>query len=135
LKPRQPVARVNGESITTREFQARVRYARNSIIQRWYETYQFSQMFGDDPSTQQYFSSTLNQLAVQLQGNLLGQQVLDALIDEALIRQEAARRGISVSAEELDRSVQEFFGFYRDGTPTPEPTPLMCPHLLCLQPS
>jgi peptidyl-prolyl cis-trans isomerase D len=127
LKPRQPVARVNGESITIREFQARVRYARNSIIQQWYETYQFSQMFGDDPSTQQYFSSTLNQLAVQLQGNLLGQQVLDALIDEALIRQEAVRRGISVSAEELDRSVQEFFGFYRDGTPTPEPTPFDMP--------
>ncbi len=127
LRPRQPVARVNGESITTREFQARVRYARNSIIQRWYETYQFSQMFGDDPGTQQYFSSTLNQLAVQLQGNLLGQQVLDALIDEALIRQEAARRGISVGAEELDRSIQEFFGFYPDGTPTPIPTPFDLP--------
>jgi peptidyl-prolyl cis-trans isomerase D len=127
LIPRQPVARVNGESITTREFQARVRYARNSIIQRWYETYQFSQMFGDDPSTQQYFSSTLNQLAVQLQGNLLGQQVVDALVDEALIRQEAARRGISVSEEELNRSVQEFFGFYPDGTPTPQPTPFDVP--------
>ena len=127
LRPRQPVARVNGESVTTREFQARVRYARNSIIQRWYETYQFSQMFGDDPSTQQYFASTLNQLAVQLQGNLLGQQVLDALIDEALIRQEAARRNISISTEDLDRSVQEFFGFYRDGTPTPSPTPFDLP--------
>jgi peptidyl-prolyl cis-trans isomerase D len=127
LLPRQPVASVNGETVTTQEFQARVRYARNSIIQRWYETYQFSQMFGDDPSTQQYFSSTLNQLAVQLQGNLLGQQVLDALIDEALIRQEAARRGISVGADELEKSIQEFFGFYREGTPTPEPTPVDMP--------
>jgi peptidyl-prolyl cis-trans isomerase D len=127
IRPRQPVARVNGESVTTQEFQARVRYARNSIIQRWFETYQFSQMFGDDPSTQQYFSSTLNQLAVQLQGNLLGQQVLDALVDEALVRQEAARRGISVSSEELDKAVQEFFGFYRDGTPTPAPTPFDVP--------
>jgi peptidyl-prolyl cis-trans isomerase D len=127
IRPRQPVARVNGESVTTQEFQARVRYARNSIVQRWFETYQFSQMFGEDPSTQQYFSSTLNQLAVQLQGNLLGQQVLDALVDEALIRQEAVRRGIRVSSEELDKAVQEFFGFYRDGTPTPAPTPFDVP--------
>jgi hypothetical protein len=82
LKPRLPVAIVNGENITTREFQARVRYARNSIIQRWYETYSFSQMFGDDPSTLQYFSSTLDQLAAQLQGTILGQQVIDQLIEE-----------------------------------------------------
>jgi peptidyl-prolyl cis-trans isomerase D len=127
LKPRQPVARVNGENVTTREFQARVRYARNSIIQRWYETYSFSQMFGDDPSTLQYFSSTLDQLAAQLQGTFLGQQVLDQLVQEALVRQEAERRGISVSQEELDKSVQEFFGFYQDGTPTPVPTDVLVP--------
>ncbi|MFO7625090.1 MAG: peptidylprolyl isomerase [Anaerolineales bacterium] len=127
LKPRQPVARVNGESVTIQEFQARTRYARNSIIQRWYETYSFSQMFGDDPSTLQYFSSTLNQLSVQLQGISLGQQVLDQLVGEALIRQEAARRGISISKEELDNSVEEFFGYYRAGTPTPAPTDAVLP--------
>jgi peptidyl-prolyl cis-trans isomerase D len=127
LKPRLPVANVNGENITTREFQARVRYARNSIIQRWYETYSFSQMFGDDPSTLQYFSSTLDQLSAQLQGTILGQQVIDQLIEEALIRQEAERRGIRISQEELDQSVQEFFGFYRDGTPTPAPTDVILP--------
>ena len=135
LRPRQPVAIVNGESITTREYQARVRYTRNSIIQRWYETYQFSQMFGDDPSTLQYFSGTLSQLAVQLQGSSLGQQVLDSMVEEALIRQEAARRGISISKEELDKAVQEFFGFYQDGTPTPAPTsePVTTPTLSATQ--
>lgn len=135
LKPRQPVAIVNGESITTREYQARVRYTRNSIIQRWYETYQFSQMFGDDPSTMQYFSGTLSQLAVQLTGTSLGQQVLDSMVEEALIRQEAARRGISISREELDKAMQEFFGFYQDGTPTPAPTsePVTTPTLSATQ--
>jgi peptidyl-prolyl cis-trans isomerase D len=127
LRPRQPVAQVNGESITTKEFQVRVRYARNSIIQRWYETYSFSQMFGDDPSTLQYFSSTLNQLAAQLQGISLGQQVVDQLVQEALIRQEAERRGISISKDELDKSVQEFFGYFQDGTPTPAPTDVVLP--------
>jgi peptidyl-prolyl cis-trans isomerase D len=127
LKPRQPVATVNGENITTKEFQTRVRYARNSVIQRWYETYSFSQMFGEDPSTLEYFNSTLNQLAAQLQGTSLGQQVLDQLVDEVLIREEAARRGISISKEDLDASVQEFFGFYKDGTPTPVPTDVVVP--------
>jgi peptidyl-prolyl cis-trans isomerase D len=122
LKPRQPVADVNGESITTREYQGRVRYARNSVIQNWYEYYSYSQMFGDDPSMLQYFSGTLSQLAAQLEGTTLAEQVLDALIDEALIRQEADRRGISVSAEELDKAEQEFFGFFKDGTPTAAPT-------------
>jgi peptidyl-prolyl cis-trans isomerase D len=127
LKPRQPVAIVNEENITTKEFQSRVRYARNSIIQRWYETYSFSQMFGDDPSTLEYFNSTLNQLASQLEGTSLGQQVLDQLVEEALVRQEAARRNISINEEELDLSVQEFFGYYKNGTPTPVPTDVVIP--------
>ena len=45
------------------------------------------------------------------------------MIGEALIRQEAAQRGISVSAEELESYIREQFRFFPDGTPTPTITP------------
>jgi parvulin-like peptidyl-prolyl isomerase len=54
---------------------------------------------------------------------LVGQQVLDQMVDEALIRQEAAKRGITVSSEEVDEKVQEAFNFFPDGTATPTVTP------------
>jgi parvulin-like peptidyl-prolyl isomerase len=45
------------------------------------------------------------------------------MIDEVLIRQEAERRGISVTAEEVERFIQESYQFFPDGTPTPTITP------------
>jgi parvulin-like peptidyl-prolyl isomerase len=121
LRPLQPVAEVAGEDISTREFQARARYARQGLIQRYYEMVQFSEMFGDDPSTQQYLQSSMSQITFQLDSQNLGMMVLDNLIEERLIRQEAKRLGITVSKEELDQAVQEAFGFFASGTPTAAP--------------
>jgi hypothetical protein len=45
------------------------------------------------------------------------------MVEDALIRQEAARRGITVSAVELEKSIKENgFNFYPNGTPTVQPT-------------
>jgi parvulin-like peptidyl-prolyl isomerase len=41
---------------------------------------------------------------------------------ETVFRQEAERRGITVSGEEIDNTIYELFDFYPDGTPTPLPT-------------
>jgi parvulin-like peptidyl-prolyl isomerase len=53
----------------------------------------------------------------------IGQQVLDQMTNEILIRQEAAKRGITVSDEEVEKSIQENFNFFPDGTPSPTVTP------------
>lgn len=45
------------------------------------------------------------------------------MIDEALIRQEAEKRGISVSAEEVQNEIEGAYGFFPGGTPTPTITP------------
>jgi parvulin-like peptidyl-prolyl isomerase len=53
----------------------------------------------------------------------LGQQVIDQMINEVLIRQEAAKRGITVSAEEVDQAIQGAYNFFPNGTSTPTITP------------
>jgi hypothetical protein len=45
------------------------------------------------------------------------------MIRETLIRQEAEKMGIHVLPEEIERQIQQSFGFYPEGTPTPFPTP------------
>ena len=117
LQGRRPVAEVNGEKIPTQEFQARVVLQRNNLINQ-YLLYQQYQQYGIDVSNQlSQYEASLNSPST------IGQQVLDTMIGEALLRQEAARRGITVSPEEVDKYTREQFGFYPDGTPTPTITP------------
>lgn len=118
LQKLQPVAEVNGEKITTRVFQARVILQRNQLLRQYVEYLQYQQAFGLDTSAQlQQIESTLGSATI------VGQQVMDEVIRDVLIRQEAAKRGISVSNDELETFKQEQFGYYPDGTPTPTVTP------------
>ena len=83
LQERQPVAVVNGQNITTSQFQAQTRYARYTLIRNALNTYQFMQLFGNDPSTQSSFIQQLQQIQSQLTPDTIGKQVLDQLVDEA----------------------------------------------------
>ncbi len=120
IQPRQAVARIGEEKITTGQFQARVRLQRDQTINQYLQYYQFGQMFGMD------FSSQLQQLEYQLSelgAQSLGQNVLDSMINEILLRNEAAKLGITASEEEIDKRIQEVFDYYPDGTPVPSVTP------------
>ena len=114
----QPVAKVNGEKITTKEFQARVTIQRNQLLNQYMQYTQYQQVFGMDVSAQlQQIQTTLDT------PTNVGQQVLDALVQEALIRQEADKRNITLSADELAAFKQGQFRYYPNGTPTPTITP------------
>jgi hypothetical protein len=115
---REPVARVNGVTITTGEWQERVKFQRAQMLNA-YNQYQFYQQnFGFD------YSQQLQQITMTLSSpEILGQQVLDQMTDDILIRQEAEKRGITVSNEEIDDYFKETFGFFPDGTATPTITP------------
>ncbi len=122
IKSNQPVAIVNAEKITTKDFQTRTRYMRQQVIGNAVSNFQFLQAFGSNPDIQASFAQQLAQVQVQLEPNLIGQQVLDQMIDEVLIRQEAEQRGITVTEEEVDKAFQDALGYFPEGTPTSEPT-------------
>jgi peptidyl-prolyl cis-trans isomerase D len=122
INPRRAVATVNSEKITTEYVQARYTLARQNLQSQAQQIQQFMSLFGGDQSFTSSLQSQLDQINSWLSDpSSLKRSVLDNLVEETLIRQEANRRGITVSAAEVDAAVQEAFGFYKNGTPTPEP--------------
>lgn len=122
LKGIQPVAIVNEEKILTRDFQTQTRYTRFQLVNNALNTFQLMQLLGSSPENQSSFLYQLSQIQAQLNPVTIGQQVIDQMIYDQLIRQEAARRGITVSSEEVEAALKEAFNFYPDGTPTPTAT-------------
>lgn len=134
LLPYRTVATVNGERITAGEFQKRVGLTRVQLINQFNQYYQFYQLFGGDSNANPQLNQYLQQLQSQLDPankEVLGQQVLDMLIEERLIAKEAERLGITVTDEEVEARLRAVFGYFPDGTPTPAPsaTPFITPTL------
>ena len=119
----KPVAKVNGEAINVKDFQKQVRYERWQLIQQYYNTIQTSQMFGDDPTFSSYFETLINQLFTQLNNpEQIGESVLNYMIDDLVIEQQATKMGIEVTEAEIEETLQAVFGYSPKGTPTPKPT-------------
>lgn len=115
---REPVAEVNNEKVMTGEWQERVRLERVNLYNQLSRFQFFQQSFGMDTAQQQ------QEIQMQLGSTeILGKQVLDLMVDEVLLRQEAEKRGITVSDEEVETLLQEAYGFFPEGTPTPTITP------------
>jgi len=119
LKARRPVAIVNDEKITVSEYQGQTRLARYNLIQSAQRLYQLAQIMGNDPSSQASVANQLQQIDGQLFPQAIGRQIIDQLVDGLLIQQEASRLGITVSEGEVNKELEEVFGYYRLGTPTP----------------
>lgn len=137
LRGMQPIAKVDGDSISTNEYVTFVKYYRWQMIQQYSQTSQMAQLFGSDPNYSSYFQSQLNQIQNQLEDpTVIGEQVKNLLIEDKLIRHEAEKMGITVTKEEVDKALEEAFGFFPNGTPTPElfptalPTSTLSPEIL-----
>jgi parvulin-like peptidyl-prolyl isomerase len=96
IKPSQPVATVNQARIGSQEYRKRVLFD-------WYQA---------------------NNQVQDPQGSSV--QVLDQMIDDELIREQARQRGITVSPDELTAFIEKQFGYQRN-PPTPTPTPAISP--------
>lgn len=125
-----PIATVNGVTLKVREYQARARYESQVVLARLGQIQDaVSQFDSQDSSFAQIIQYYQNQYA-QEQTRLLQvpSQALEDIIDDELVRQEAARRGIKVTPEEIDREIElgikENLGYTRPTlTPTAGPSP------------
>lgn len=117
IKPTLPVAIVNDEEISLGDWQDRVRLQRAQLIiglEDLEET-----VGGDIGLVQQFAGQQINLL---LQPDVLGQLVLEDMIDDRMMRQNAEIRGITVTEEEVDERIAENFNYYGGDSPTPFPT-------------
>jgi peptidyl-prolyl cis-trans isomerase D len=126
IRANQAVAIVGDQKITTSQWQERVKFQRANLLNNAQQTYQFAQAFSD-PSFQSQFASQLSQIKLQLDPTTLGKQVLDTMVDDIVIQNEAAKRGITVSNTEIQSQFEGAFGYFPNGTPTTEPTLIPIP--------
>jgi peptidyl-prolyl cis-trans isomerase D len=119
IVPRQAITTVNGEDISTRDFQERVRYMRWLTAQQL-RNYYF--VTGDTQTVSQYAEQLRN--AVQF-----GSPILDEMEEEILIKDEAKRRGITVDTAAVNKQVDQYMAdqvgltLPQDETATPTLTP------------
>ena len=122
-KPAAPVAIVNGVPITTETYQKIVLLERMNIDASMQNL--LAQRSQYDPEEDAFLLTIIDQQLSQLsmQRQLLASQTaLDSLIEEELIGQAAEERGIMVSPDEIDRRIEQDFGYVRE-QPTPLPSP------------
>lgn len=127
LKYNQPVANINGENITVRDFQDTVRYNRFQAVQQYLQYYQFYEAYPDFGAQLQ---PQLQQIQLQLSdtyADTIGTSVLDRLVDDAIVRQEAEKLGISVSEQEIDARFEQYFGYNQENVATPTAFPTQAP--------
>lgn len=109
LQNAQVVAIVNGEKIRLPEYQSRVRFQYYTLIyQGIIQAGALSQI--DETQRSSFYES-----------------IVDEMVEEILIRQEAQKLGLTVSEEEIQTEIEEtWFQHYRT-PPTPTPTPTTNP--------
>ncbi|MBM3122859.1 MAG: hypothetical protein FJZ97_11855, partial [Chloroflexi bacterium] len=94
INPGRAVAEVNGESISARYLKARSELAKESLLAQASQIQDLITAFGDQAAFAGSLQQQLEQIASLLQDEVsLQRSVLDSLVEETLIRQEANRRG------------------------------------------
>ncbi|MCY4527104.1 MAG: peptidylprolyl isomerase [Anaerolineaceae bacterium] len=121
VTPNSVAASVAGESISISRFQERVRLERAILNTRITNYVALLNASGLDPNQYAGQEPLRGWLSQVNDPDLLGSGILDVLIEDALIRQEAEARGLQVSSEDVDRQIDEFLGLEPPAQET-EPT-------------
>jgi parvulin-like peptidyl-prolyl isomerase len=113
--PQLTVATVNGDRITVNEFRERVTFEQAWVLQqaqvRYSQVSQQAAAFGMDANELLQQDQQFQQWSRELQlPDLIGERVVNDMIDDALIRQEFEARGLSIGEAEIDSVRQDFFG-------------------------
>jgi hypothetical protein len=130
FEPNRAVATVNGQDVTVAQVQARERLEFADISYNYNQLSQQIQTMqeANDPNNAflvQFYQQQLQQVAGRASVDQIASTSLDNLLNETLIRQEAARRGITVNSDEVQQELENSLGYYRSTlTPFPTVTPV-----------
>ncbi|MEM9950654.1 MAG: peptidylprolyl isomerase [Chloroflexota bacterium] len=144
IVPQLTVATVNGERVTVQEFRQRLDFERALTIQNYNirisQLQQQAQAFGVDVNQLAQNDQQLTRWQQELSADdILGNRVLDDMVEDLLIQQAFEERGLSIDDAQIELARQEFFGFNATEvaligtdptatiTPTISPTPLVSP--------
>jgi len=124
--PSTTIVTINGTEITTADFQRRVQFERSNLVQT-YSLYTSYLQFTQDPTSQQQIFGLLQSIETDLQKENIGQRVMNQMVDEYFILEEAAKRELTVSDQEVEEYFNTYFSYSPDGvledtSPTPVPT-------------
>ncbi len=125
----ETIANVNGTPIYVRDYQARLRYDAASLQQQMAQYEQALSQMQNDPTTAQ-LASYYEQQLTSMQSNLLSlpNTTMETMIDDELVKQEAKRRNITVTSDEVNQEIElqikSGLGYARPTlTPTAGPSP------------
>lgn len=126
IEPGRTVASVGGQSITVRDLQKRMQLTQNSVAGNAAQlSQQISQIRqSGDPSSEflvSFYQQQLQNIVQQGTAEGIAQSAYRSMVDDLLIRQEAARRGVTVSAQDVEIELAKSIGFF-NATLTPFPT-------------
>jgi parvulin-like peptidyl-prolyl isomerase len=120
ITPAKVIATVFDQEILVRDFQTRVRMQRQNMVTEYNGYYQQMTLI-QDPNTQQQIQQLLLQYEYQLDPpELIGQSIINQMIDDIVITREAQARGIEVDEAEITETLQSVFGYFPNPTETPE---------------
>ena len=123
LKNQKPVAKVGDTVIRSEEFIKMVKLERQQMNGQAYQYESYKQFFGFDEQNTAYFDSLIQQIQSQMSvPETVGATVLTSMIDTKVIGFYAKENGIEVTEQEIQEAIQRDFGYFPNGTPTPENT-------------
>jgi len=123
LTPKVTIIELEDEKITADQFEESVRWRRRNMIMDIDQMLQTFQQLGGTQEVFGYFEQQLMLTVTSLQQPLMvGQEVLNALTQEIVLRVEAEKMGIVVDDARIDQEIEEAFGYFVGGTPTPAVT-------------
>jgi parvulin-like peptidyl-prolyl isomerase len=126
-QPSVPVAVVNGVPLRTDAYERRVGYEQWQLQMQAVQIQQRQAQLDPEDESQEFLSQYVSQQVQQIQAMIpqVPFQTVQKMIDDELVRQEASWREITIDEEELQRAIEEQFGYYRvPPTPAPTPTPI-----------
>ncbi len=130
-EPNRAVAIVGGQPITVTQVQSREKLEFSNLQYSYSQLASEVQQLQSQSSSQdnsfliQYYQQQLQQIGSQASTDQIASGALQALIDDKLIQQEAARRGITVTQAEVQHEFQYSVGYY---SPTLTPFPTYTPY-------